>query len=167
MANNPPPDDGSLRYVPDGPKISVLPGHTPDYSHATFCIEEEDHTLGNALRWMIMKKCVLFPASWLRGKGPNEGYSPKVEFCGYSMPHPSEYKINLRIQMYDNHSSLTALQQALRQLDDLAATIEEKYNASLEGEQWEQGQDGEMTLEGAKRFAQEAGRKKEREAMEL
>ncbi|KZT62538.1 RBP11-like subunits of RNA polymerase, partial [Calocera cornea HHB12733] len=99
-----------------------LPGHSADYSHATFCIEEEDHTLGNALRWMIMK-------------------NPKVEFCGYSMPHPSEYKINLRIQMYDNHSSLEALQQALSQLDDLAAAIEEKYTASLEAEQWEQGED--------------------------
>ena len=26
--------------------------------------------------------------------------SPKVEFCGYSNPHPSEPKIHLRIQMY-------------------------------------------------------------------
>lgn len=27
-------------------------------------------------------------------------YSPEVEFCGYSIPHPSEAKIHLRIQMY-------------------------------------------------------------------
>ena len=27
-------------------------------------------------------------------------YSPRVEFCGYSNPHPSENKIHLRIQMY-------------------------------------------------------------------
>ena len=27
-------------------------------------------------------------------------YSPDVEFCGYSAPHPSEAKIHLRIQMY-------------------------------------------------------------------
>ena len=26
--------------------------------------------------------------------------SPRVEFCGYSNPHPSENKIHLRIQMY-------------------------------------------------------------------
>ncbi|EJU02222.1 RBP11-like subunit of RNA polymerase [Dacryopinax primogenitus] len=145
--SNPPPDDGSLRYVPDGPKISVLPGHTTDYSHATFCIEEEDHTLGNALRWMIMK-------------------NPKVEFCGYSMPHPSEYKINLRIQMYDNASSLDALALALKQLDDLAGAIEEEYNASLEGGEWEQGEDGEMDLEGAKRYAAEVKKRREKEAKE-
>lgn len=33
-----------------------LPGHEPDYSACTFCLWEEDHTLGNALRWMIMKE---------------------------------------------------------------------------------------------------------------
>ena len=27
-------------------------------------------------------------------------FSPRVEFCGYSNPHPSENKIHLRIQMY-------------------------------------------------------------------
>lgn len=27
-------------------------------------------------------------------------YSPDVEFCGYSAPHPSEPKIHLRVQMY-------------------------------------------------------------------
>lgn len=26
--------------------------------------------------------------------------SPRVEFCGYSNPHPSENKIHLRVQMY-------------------------------------------------------------------
>jgi DNA-directed RNA polymerase I and III subunit RPAC2 len=27
-------------------------------------------------------------------------HSPDVEFCGYSIPHPSEAKMNLRIQTY-------------------------------------------------------------------
>lgn len=26
--------------------------------------------------------------------------SPEVEFCGYSIPHPSEAKMNVRIQTY-------------------------------------------------------------------
>lgn len=26
--------------------------------------------------------------------------SPDVEFCGYSIPHPSEAKMNIRIQSY-------------------------------------------------------------------
>lgn len=38
--------------------LRQLPGHAADYSEATFCLMEEDHTLGNALRWMVMKKYV-------------------------------------------------------------------------------------------------------------
>ena len=30
--------------------------------------------------------------------------SPDVEFCGYSIPHPSETKMNLRIQTYGKWS---------------------------------------------------------------
>jgi hypothetical protein len=33
-------------------------GADPDLSKATYRIEDEDHTLGNALRWMLMKKFV-------------------------------------------------------------------------------------------------------------
>lgn len=47
----------------------------------SFQIENEDHTLGNALRYIIMR-------------------NPEVEFCGYSIPHPSEAKMNMRIQTY-------------------------------------------------------------------
>jgi DNA-directed RNA polymerase subunit L len=28
------------------------------------------------------------------------GYSPDVEFCGYSIPHPSEAVLHLRIQTW-------------------------------------------------------------------
>lgn len=45
----------------------------------TFVMHNEDHTLGNALRYMVMK-------------------DPDVEFCGYSVPHPTENRINFRIQ---------------------------------------------------------------------
>lgn len=50
-----------------------------DETCVTYVMHHEDHTLGNSLRYMIMK-------------------NPEVEYCGYSVPHPSEEKINLRIQ---------------------------------------------------------------------
>merc|ERR1719290_848771 len=50
-----------------------------DETCRTFVLHQEDHTLGNALRYVVTK-------------------SPEVEFCGYSVPHPSENKINFRIQ---------------------------------------------------------------------
>jgi hypothetical protein len=33
-----------------------LPGHSEDLTAVTFQIQDEDHTLGNALRYIIMKK---------------------------------------------------------------------------------------------------------------
>ncbi|KAG9011993.1 RNA polymerase subunit AC19 [Tulasnella sp. JGI-2019a] len=94
------------------PKISILKGATPDLSAATYCIQEETHTVGNALRWMLMK-------------------NPQVEFCGYSVPHPSEPKIHIRIQMYDNASSLDALIDALQNLDNLFESIDDAYTTSF------------------------------------
>ncbi|EAA16320.1 RNA polymerases L / 13 to 16 kDa subunit [Plasmodium yoelii yoelii] len=48
-------------------------------THATFCFENEDHTLGNCLRCILLQK---------------EG----IEFAGYTVPHPTQAEINLRIQ---------------------------------------------------------------------
>lgn len=74
-----------------------LPGHSEDLTAVTFQILDEDHTLGNALRYIIMKK--YFPPSPIDRWDFNFN-SPGVEFCGYSIPHPSEPKMNLRIQTY-------------------------------------------------------------------
>lgn len=37
-------------------KIEILKGFESDLSAATYCLHNEDHTLGNALRYMLMKK---------------------------------------------------------------------------------------------------------------
>ncbi|KAJ3102241.1 hypothetical protein HDU97_000677 [Phlyctochytrium planicorne] len=39
-----------------GPKIEVLASEYDDPFSKTFVIKEEDHTLGNSLRYIIMKK---------------------------------------------------------------------------------------------------------------
>ncbi|KAJ8518476.1 hypothetical protein ONZ45_g4457 [Pleurotus djamor] len=104
------------------PKIKIMKGAEPDLSAATYQIYDESHTIGNALRWMLMK-------------------NPKVEFCGYSVPHPSENTIQVRIQMYDRLSSLEALIEALNNLDDLCVTIDNKYDQSLKNDsyvRWEE-----------------------------
>jgi len=93
-------------------------GAAADLSAATYQIHDESHTVGNALRWMLMK-------------------NPKVEFCGYSAPHPSENVINVRIQMYDNLSSLQALTTALSDLDSLCETVEDAYLTSLREDRYE------------------------------
>ena len=52
-----------------------------DETSKTFIFGNEDHTLGNSLRHVLMQ-------------------NPQVEFCGYSVPHPYEPKMNVRLQTH-------------------------------------------------------------------
>ncbi|KAL1985354.1 hypothetical protein VTN96DRAFT_8032 [Rasamsonia emersonii] len=90
-------------------RITILPGATE--TAASFQFDEEGHTLGNALRYVIMK-------------------NPNVEFCGYTIPHPSEAKMNLRIQTYENTTAIEALEKGLDDLMDLCDVVTEKFTAA-------------------------------------
>ncbi|KAK7681144.1 RNA polymerase subunit AC19 [Cerrena zonata] len=94
-------------------KIKLLPNASDDGTSASFQVIDEDHTLGNALRYIIMK-------------------NPEVEFCGYSIPHPSENKLNIRIQTYGNITAVEALHQGLDNLSELCVTIEGNFREQLE-----------------------------------
>ncbi|CAN4102258.1 unnamed protein product [Withania somnifera] len=54
-------------------------GSFEDQSKATFSLTDEDHTLANALRFTLNQ-------------------DPRVTFCGYSIPHPSDARVNIRVQ---------------------------------------------------------------------
>ncbi|KAJ4405500.1 RNA polymerase subunit AC19 [Didymella pomorum] len=95
----------------DRDRIRVLAGATE--SAASFQFDGEDHTLGNALRYIIMK-------------------NPDVEFCGYSIPHPSETKMNLRIQTYDNVSVYQVLEKGLEDLMNMCDVVTDKFTISRE-----------------------------------
>ncbi|XP_066356857.1 uncharacterized protein [Miscanthus floridulus] len=56
-------------------------GSLDDSSSSTFSIMEEDDTLANSVRFVLNQDC-----------------SPRVAFCGYSIPHPAENKVNIRVQ---------------------------------------------------------------------
>lgn len=105
-------DEGSEQEY-DADKITLLPGASEDGTAATFQIIDEDHTLGNTLRYVIMK-------------------NPEVEFCGYLIPHPSENKLNIRIQTYGNISSVEALHQGLDNLSELCTVIETKFSEKIQ-----------------------------------
>ncbi|TKA28913.1 hypothetical protein B0A50_03324 [Salinomyces thailandicus] len=104
---------GGADVEPELPKekqrLRLLPGSTE--TAASFAFEREDHTLGNSLRYMIMK-------------------NPDVEFCGYSIPHPSESVMNLRIQTWDNVSVFDVLRKGLSDLADLCDVVDDKFTAS-------------------------------------
>ncbi|KAL8092230.1 uncharacterized protein LOC141693828 [Apium graveolens] len=54
-------------------------GKVEDPSASTFSLTEEDHTLANSLRFALNQ-------------------DPRVTFSGYSIPHPSEARVNIRVQ---------------------------------------------------------------------
>jgi len=90
----------------DRDRIRVLSGATD--TAASFQLDGEEHTLGNALRYIIHK-------------------NPAVEFGGYSIPHPSEAKMNLRIQTYDGVSVYTVLEKGLEDLMNMCDVVEQKF----------------------------------------
>ncbi|PYH48239.1 DNA-directed RNA polymerase core subunit RPC19 [Aspergillus saccharolyticus JOP 1030-1] len=93
-------------------RIVVLPGATE--TAASFQFDGEGHTLGNALRYTIMK-------------------NPQVEFCGYTIPHPSETKMNLRIQTFDTTTAVEALEKGLDTLMDLCDVVTDKFTVARDG----------------------------------
>ncbi|XP_063986040.1 probable DNA-directed RNA polymerases I and III subunit RPAC2 [Diachasmimorpha longicaudata] len=65
----------------------------------TFVFNDEGHTLGNVLRSVISQY-------------------PDVQFCGYTVPHPSEAKMHFRIQMKRGRA-VDALRQGLQDVEKL------------------------------------------------
>ncbi|MCJ1247200.1 RNA polymerase subunit AC19 [Trapelia coarctata] len=100
-------------------KLRVLPGASE--TAASFEFEGEDHTLGNALRYLIMK-------------------NPEIEFCGYSIPHPSEAKMNVRIQTYEGTTVYDALEKGFDDLVDLCDVVTEKFTEARDAFMAKEGQ---------------------------
>ncbi|CAD6885009.1 unnamed protein product [Tilletia controversa] len=131
-------DSGAIDWVQAlGGKVTLLPGYQKDLSAATFCLADEDHTLGNSLRYMLMK-------------------DPRVEFCGYSLPHPSELKCHIRVQMHDKANAVTALQEALVRLEELFERIQAAYNQNLEAGEFERFEEPKLDIESVRQRLEEA-----------
>ncbi|KAJ1643021.1 RNA polymerase subunit AC19 [Coemansia erecta] len=94
-------------------KITILPGASADLTSVTFCIKEEDHTLGNSLRWAIMQ-------------------NPQVDFCGYSIPHPSEAKTNVRIQTTERTNAVEAMAKGMDDLKVVCLMMKDKLAQRLD-----------------------------------
>ncbi|RYG43922.1 hypothetical protein EON67_12335 [archaeon] len=64
---------------------------------------------------------------------------PEVVFCGYSLPHPSEAKVNMRIQTKAGATAADAFRAGLRTLIDTATHIGATFDAALESPAREAG----------------------------
>ena len=78
-----------------------------DETCLTVVFINEDHTLGNMLRYILSKQ-------------------PQVEFVGYAVPHPSENTMNLRLQT-NGPPAATVLQQAFADMEAMANILEAKF----------------------------------------
>ena len=79
----------------------------------TFVFKSESHTLGNALRAVILQ-------------------NPDVVFCGYSMPHPAEDQMHMRIQTVEGVDAQDALLKGLKDLKAVTLHTKEVFKQASE-----------------------------------
>ncbi|RUS27680.1 DNA-directed RNA polymerase III subunit C19 [Jimgerdemannia flammicorona] len=103
-------------------KLEIISGSHNDHTSMTFSLKDEDHTLGNALRYMIMK-------------------NPEVDYCGYSIPHPSEAKMNIRVQTTDRTSAIEVMDKGLQDLIDLCTVVVDAFKAEVSNGDFEYDED--------------------------
>lgn len=94
----------------DPTRIEVESGS--DVSSATFTLHNEDHTMGNTLRYMLNKM-------------------PQVSFVGYSVPHPAEPRMNLRLQTVGPPAT-EVLREALGNVYEVGQHVLSTFDAALE-----------------------------------
>merc|ERR1719498_321923 len=75
---------------------------------ASFQFKGEDHTLGNILRYMLAKH-------------------PDVDFSAYTIPHPSEPYMNMRVQTNDAGTAWGAVADSLGCISDVCDVLERKW----------------------------------------
>jgi DNA-directed RNA polymerase I and III subunit RPAC2 len=97
------------RTPPTTDIFEVKPG--PNEKSATIIFGNEDHTLGNALRYVLSQN--------------NE-----TDFVGYSVPHPYDPKMNLRLQT-KNDSSLTVLKKGLKDLEEATNVLDDIFITAM------------------------------------
>ncbi|XP_014626892.1 DNA-directed RNA polymerases I and III subunit RPAC2-like isoform X1 [Glycine soja] len=71
-------------------------GSYSDQSKSTFSLVDEDHTFANSVRFTLNQELVV----WIFLCYSLDLFIifPRVTFCGYSIPHPSDNRVNIRVQ---------------------------------------------------------------------
>ncbi|XP_065845621.1 DNA-directed RNA polymerases I and III subunit RPAC2-like [Oscarella lobularis] len=94
-------------------RLHILPTENPDDETCmSFSFDDEDHTLGNALRYVMTK-------------------NPQTTFVGYTVPHPFERKISVRIQTNDT-PAIDVLAKGLRDLEEASQHVLDTFEKSLD-----------------------------------
>ena len=99
-------------------RLAVSRNPPEDMSSATYSFVGEDHTLGNLVRNQIVK-------------------NKHVEFCAYSVPHPSEAVCNVRIQLAEASAGAgvdtdKVLKASLKRVSRVCDALTEKFQTRLQ-----------------------------------
>ncbi len=99
----------------DEESINVIFGgdRHDDETCVTVVLKTEDHTLGNALKQVLNRY-------------------PEVEFSGYTITHPLEDKLLVRIQTKQGVPALKLFQRALRDVDAIFGEIARKFQEAMD-----------------------------------
>ncbi|KAL5580863.1 hypothetical protein UlMin_013305 [Ulmus minor] len=87
-------------------------GSISDPSKSTFDLPDEDHTLANALRFTLNQ-------------------DPRVTFSGYSIPHPSENLVKIRVQTTGDPAK-DVLKDACQDLMLICQTVRSTFDKAVE-----------------------------------
>ncbi|KAL3907142.1 MAG: hypothetical protein SGARI_003684 [Bacillariaceae sp.] len=85
---------------------------TGDPTNRTFCVGNQDHTIGNALRHVLLQ-------------------NGKVDFAGYSVPHPAEPVVNIRVQTHAPTTAVQALHESCETLHNQCSVVLERMMEKL------------------------------------
>eukprot|EP01083_Nonionella_stella_P068613 182367_1 len=96
----------------EAPKVQKF--GSDDGENATFRIKGEDHTLGNALRWMLATS------------------NPKtVDLAAYTIPHPHSDAMNVRIQTKNHADATEVLIESAKKIQNLCDYVDDVYGKAL------------------------------------
>jgi len=79
---------------------------------ATFILHDEDHTIGNLLCDVLSDH-------------------PLVDYVGYSIVHPTQPKIQVRIQTREGLTASDALKEGLMMIQQYSRRMKEMYKATI------------------------------------
>ncbi len=79
----------------------------------TFTLKDEDHTMGTTVRYMLNK-------------------NPQVSLAGYSVPHPMETSVNVRVQTTGTVTATAAMRDALLDIISVCDHVHDTFGDAVE-----------------------------------
>lgn len=107
------PDRYEKFVVPEGLQKISHEKDTKVPHAATFTIQREDHTIGNVVRMQLHR-------------------DNRVNFAGYKVPHPLEYRMLIKVQTNGECEPKGAMQDALKDLQNEFGEIANNFTAETQ-----------------------------------